>query len=126
MTVREIKEAALFQSHNDIEDIEDFRPVLAEYLDEAYDRLVYAYANEHPEDGSETWPKLKHDGDLPRTPEHTHLYLVDWVTWRIMSIGSTAKQQQGLVFRQAFEQGLLKTKEEGTAGRVDHFFNIPR
>lgn len=125
MTVGEIKEAALYQSQNDIEDIEDFRPVLSEYLDEAYDRLVYAYAEAHPADGTD-WPKLRADGEVPRTPDWTHMFLVDWVTWRILSIGSPAKQQQGMVFRQAFERGLLSAKEEGQGGKPQHFINIPR
>lgn len=125
MTVDEIKEAALFQSQNDIEDIDDFRPVLAEYLDEAYDRLVYAYAGAHPANDTD-WPKIKAPGDVPLTPDWTHLSLVDWVTWRILSIGSPAKQQQGMVFRQQFERDLLKAQEEGQGGRANHFINIPR
>lgn len=126
MTVGEIKEAAMFQSQNDIEDIDDFRPVLAEYLDEAYDRLVYAYAGVHPAEDNEEWPLLRTDGDEPRTPAWTHLSLADWVTWRILSIGSSAKQQQGMVFRQSFELDLLKATAEGEAGKIRNFFNIPR
>ena len=48
MTFQEIKETALTQTNNDIEDIDEFLPHLDGYVNEGYDHMV--------------WPMPKHVG----------------------------------------------------------------
>jgi hypothetical protein len=127
VTVEEIKAAVMFQTNNDTDDLEDFLPYLNKYIDEAYDRLVYAWAKEHPSDESEDWPLLAGDTDEPLTPEWTHRGLVDWATWLVYRNGNPQKQNRGYAYREAFESLLNRiTSEGGKNGRVKNFFNIPR
>ena len=47
MTVSEIKNEIMFQTNNDTDDLGDFLPYLMDYINEGYDRLVYAFAQVH-------------------------------------------------------------------------------
>lgn len=57
MTLAEIKSRVMFQTNNDDEDVGDYLPHLLDYINDGYDRLVYAWANQHC--GSEDWPWLE-------------------------------------------------------------------
>ena len=125
MTLGEIKEAALFQTSNDVEDIDDFRPVLSVYIDEAYDQLVFAWAQQHPSDYNHHYPLLKEREDVPRLPDWTHQALADWASYRILSSGNVGKQNRAGVFRGRFDEILRKIAYEGgRQGRGFSFQNV--
>lgn len=127
MNVGEIKNAVMFQTNNDVDDIADYIPYLIGYIGEGYDKLVYAYAGVHPSAEEETYKPLRSDHDVPATPEWTHRALADWATWMIYRNGNSQKQQRGYAFRSAFEEIIAKVISEGGAkGKAQNFFNIPR
>jgi len=124
MTVGEIKNEVMFQSNNDIDDLEDFLPYLMDYINEAYDQMVFAWAKAHV--GDEEWPRLAADTDVPALPEWTHRGIVDFVTWLVYRNGNPQKQERGLAFRAAFQEILAEiTASGGKNGRVTKFKNIP-
>lgn len=127
MTVKAIKDAVMFQTNNDADDVGDFLPSLVDYINDGYDRLVYAYAGEHisGEDGAAYAP-LEADADKPALPEWTHGALADWATWCVYRNGNSQKQQRGYAFRSSFEEICQRiTAEGGAAGRARNFVNIP-
>ena len=135
MTLGEIKERVMFQTNNDSDDLGDFEPHIADYINDGYDRLVNAWARDHVSTTSENWPALSESTDEPRTPEWTHRFLADWATWLIYRNGNPQKQQRGYAFRESFE-AMLRTvtgeggadglNEDGTRKRYNQFINIPR
>lgn len=134
MTVEEIKNRVMFQTNNDIDDMEDFMPYLMGYINEGYDRLVYAFADVHLSDNpDDIYQDLTDDMDEPALPVRFHPAIADWATWLCYRNGNPQKQQRGIPFKNAFEDMLLQAKEEhvsadgDTSGkRIKHFFNIPR
>lgn len=141
MTLAEIKSRVMFQTNNDDEDVGDYLPHLVDYINDGYDRLVYAWANQHC--GSEDWPWLQDPADendtsgvdVPKTPEWTHKYLADWATWLIYRNGNPQKQQRGGTFMTSFELMLSRIREmggenglneDGTQKQFKFFRNIPR
>ena len=141
MTLAEIKSRVMFQTNNDDEDVGDYLPHLVDYINDGYDRLVFAWADNHC--GGEDWPWLQEPAnesdtsgvDVPKTPEWTHKYLADWATWLVYRNGNPQKQQRGTAFRYAFEEMLSKIRdmggmngmnEDGTLKKYKNFINIPR
>ena len=127
MTVSEVKSEVMFQTNNDFDDLGDFLPYLNDYIDDGYDKLVYAWCQKHPTSDSEDWPKLRHDvDDTPRTPAWTHQALVDWATWLIYRNGNPQKQSRGYVFKTSFDEIVARIMAEGGAnGIVSKIVNIP-
>lgn len=126
MTVGQIKNEVMFQTNNDADDLGDFLPYLMDYINEGYDRMVFAWCKKHPAAGDTDWPTLSNDSDVPKTPAWTHRALADWATWLIYRNGNPQKQNRGYPFRSAFDEILSKILAEGGAdGRVTNFFNIP-
>lgn len=124
MTLGEIKYEVMFQTNNDSDDVEDYVPYLLDYINDGYDRLVYAWDSKHVP--HEEYPRLMDDGDIPLTPEWTHYALVDWATWLIYRNGNPQKQQRGFQFRNAFDEILSRiTAEGGKKGKPSQFYNIP-
>lgn len=135
MTLDEIKYHVMFQTNNDFDDIGDFEPHIIDYINEAYDRLVNAWAKVHTKFNAEDYPRLAESMDVPKTPEWTHRYLADWATWLVYRNGNPQKQQRGYAYREAFERMLSQVSDEGGASGVDengnrvtykNFFNIPK
>lgn len=128
MTVEEIKNTVMFQTNNDIDDMEDFLPYLNDYINDGYDQLVYAYAGVHLSDDEEDdYFRLNEETDVPALPEWTHKGIADWATWCCYRNGNSQKQQRGMAFRYAFEELLARVRSEGGAkGPVRNFYNIPR
>lgn len=124
MTVGEIKNEIMFQTNNDVDDLDEFLPYLMDYINQGYDQLVYAWAKEHL--GTDDWPWLTADTDIPALPEWTHRGLVDYATWLVYRNGNPQKQERGLPFRSAFLELLSAiTAAGGKNGRVTKFINIP-
>lgn len=127
MNVAEIKTKVMFQTNNDVDDLEDYLPYLLDYINEGYDRLVVAWAGAHIDSTLSDFPALSGDEDTPNLPSWTHRALVDWATWCIYRNGNTQKQQRGYQFRAAFSEVEETIRSEGGAnGKVCNFFNIPR
>jgi len=131
MTLLEIKNQVMFQTNNDVDDIGDFTPYIGEYINDGYDRLVKIYDKQHVSTGSESYPPLTEDEDVPKTPEWTHKYLADWASWLVYRNGNPQKQQRGIAFREAFLEMLRKVSDDGgkygeTHGLAKNFYNIPR
>lgn len=121
MTVGEIKNTVMFQTNNDADDLDDFLPYLLDYINDGYDRLIYAFTKKHAS------PLLAADTDEPSLPDWTHAALADWATWLVYRNGNPQKQQRGYAFRSAFEDIRTKLTENTADGsRVEHFINIPR
>lgn len=124
MNVGEIKNAVMFQTNNDVDDIMDYVPYMLDYINEGYDKLVYAYAGMHL---GEAYPQLAGDSDTPKLPDWTHRALVDYATWLVYRNGNAQKQQRGYAFRTAFEEVLNKVLSSGgPSGKVRNFINIPQ
>lgn len=135
MTLGEIKDQVMFQTNNDAEDVGDFEPHIAEYVNDGYDRIVNIWARQHVFSGSENYPSLNDNMDEPNVPEWTHRYLADWATWLVYRNGNPQKQNRGYAFRESFltmlttlsrEGGADGMNEGGTLKKYNHFFNIPR
>ena len=129
MTVGEIKDEVMFQTNNDIDDLEEYLPYLMDYINEGYDKLVYAWAKTHCEDAGDEveYPWMTEDTEEPNLPEWTHRALADYATWLVYRNGNPQKQQRGLYFLRAFQEVLNRILAMGGKnGTVKNFFNIPR
>lgn len=134
MLFGQMKNLVMHQTNNDIDDLGDFMPYLAGYLNEGYDRLVQAWEGAHA--GSERYPWLERDTDEPKLPEWTHQTIVDWATWLMYRNGNPSKQSRGQAYREAAERTLLNIRgmlnaDKGvtvtdSAKAKRYFTNIPR
>lgn len=143
MTFPELQSYVMHQTNNDVEDLGDFMPYLAGYLNDGYDRLINAYAGAHvgdsgypllaavPEagEGEEQLPDM-----VPNLPVWTHQAIADWATWLVYRNGNPTKQQRGLSFRASAEEVASRVRASGglagdtarAAGqRIEQFKNIP-
>lgn len=121
MTVSAIKNEVMFQTNNDADDLGDFLPYLMNYLNEGYDRMVYAWDKKHL---GEEYPELSSDTDAPLLPAWTHRALADYATWCIYRNGNPQKQQRGYPFRNAFEEIISSIiNQGGKGGKVTQFKN---
>lgn len=126
MTVGEIKNLIMFETNNDTDDLGDFLPYLMVYINDGYDRVVYAWAHEHIDPQSELYTPLKEDNDIPAVPEWMHKAIADWAAWLVYRNGNPSRQNRGFIFRTNHEEIVNKVLDEGGKnGRVSHFFNIP-
>ncbi len=129
MTLKEIKEHIMHQTNNDADDLEDFVPYLDRYVNDAYDRMVMAWAGQHlvfnNEDPLEAYPALAEDDDEPNLPDWLHPYLADWATWLVYRNGNPQKQSRGMAFRYSFEDALAKVRNQGgLAGQTTDYKNF--
>lgn len=126
MLVSELKNAVMFQTNNDAEDVGDFMPALMGYLNEGYDTLVYAYAGVHPQAEHPIYRPFGSDTDEPALPRWMHRAIADWATWCLYRNGNSQKQQRGYAFKSSFDEVLRQvTAQGGAQGRASHFINIP-
>lgn len=128
MTLAEIKHQVMFQSNNDLDDLSEYEPHLADYINDGYDQLVFAYDKKHI--GSDEYPALSAGTDVPNAPEWTHRYLADWATWLVYRNGNPQKQNRGYPYRESFLWMLSRVLDEGgKAGEglfpYKNFRNIP-
>ena len=121
MTVGEIKNTVMFQTNNDSDDLEDFLPYLMDYINDGYDRLVYAYTKKHAS------PMLHADTETPDLPGWAHPALADWATLLVYRNGHPPKPRRGSAFRSSFDEIRKKLGENSADGsRVEPFINLPR
>ncbi len=119
MTVEELEARVLFQTNNDEDDLDEYLPYLCDYLNEAYDQLLFGLNGEHLEADA----YLKRDSDVPELlPVWAHPALADFATWRIYRNSNPAKQQRGMQFLQTFN--LTKTQLKEAALHGVQFYNL--
>lgn len=129
MLFGQMKNQVMHQTGNDLDDLGEFMPYLAGYLNEGYDRLVYAYSGAHA--GSKEYPWLENDGAEPKLPEWCHAAIADWATWLVYRNGNPSKQNRGSVFRSSFAETesrvlALTAAQKGIPGSAKlKFTNIP-
>ena len=114
MTLEEIKKQALFQTGADQEDQADWEPSLTAFINEGYDRLLYAFCRMHVHDDSMFQP-LNHSRAMPELPQWSHAAIADYASWRLCMSGPAARQARGAAFRASFEeaQGRLRRESGG-------------
>ena len=100
MNFGEIKAQVMHQTNNDADDLGDFLPALNDYINEGYDRLVYAFAKKHL--GEDEFDRLRIDKQSPALPDWTHRAIADWATWLVYRNGNAQKQNRGYQYRSAF------------------------
>jgi hypothetical protein len=122
VTLKDIKEFVMSQTGNDVADVTEYMPFLLEYINEGYDRLVYATAREHIAADSESYPPLADDADTPNLPIWAHLAIANWATWCVYRNGNPSKQSRGVQFRAAAEE--TATQIRGGSNTAS-FFNMP-
>lgn len=126
MLVSELKNAVMFQTNNDTEDVGDFMPALMGYLNEGYDALAVAYAGVHLSPEHPVFRPLASDTDEPALPRWMHHAISDFATWCVYRNGNSQKQQRGYAFRSAFDEVCQRAVSEGgQSGRATSFKNIP-
>ena len=124
MNVGEIKNTVMFQTNNDIDDLADYLPYLTDYINEGYDKLMYAYAGEHLSEDKA--PTLRAATDSPHLPEWTHRAIADYATYMVYRNGNPQKQHRGYAYLSAFNEAQSAIKGQGgDKGKARHFFNIP-
>jgi len=112
MTVKEIKDMIMHQfMQMEPEDVQAYLPYMITYVNEGYDKLVFAWAKTHT--GTEYFPLLTNDSQIPQIPERYHKALMDWATWCMYRNGNQQKQQRGYEYRRAFEEALLEIANSG-------------
>lgn len=130
----QMKNMVMNQTGNDLDDLSEFMPYLASYLNEGYDRLLTAWCGAHV--GGEGYPELAGDSDEPPLPAWTHPVIINWATWLMYRNGNPNKQSRGYAFRDAAERGLMNIRSMGAAEKgvvtseavkaKRYFTNIPR
>lgn len=132
MTFAEIKDQVMFQTNNDPEDIEDFLPHAADYINDGYDRIMMVWDHKHVP--STDYTKLQEDEESPDLPEWLHRYIADWATWLVYRNGNPQKQNRGRAYYETFMELLSKIAdaggkngldEDGNPKRYLNFVNIP-
>ena len=121
MNLAELKNAVMNQTNNDADDLGDFLPHLVDYINEGYERLVFASAKQHVSSDSDDYTPLSNDKSSPNLPEWMHRSIADWATWLVYRNGNIQKQNRGYAFRNAF----LETEAKASQ-RKYYFANIPR
>ena len=130
MTLKELKERIMFQTNNDADDLGDFLPHITDYINDGYDKVVFAWCGEHVSADSDNYTPLSHDKSQPDVPDWTHRAIADWATWLIYRNGNSNKQSRGVVFRSSFEEVLRQiasmTGKGVASSKGSKFYNIPK
>ena len=141
MNLAEIKNAIMHQTNNDADDLGDFLPYLVDYINEGYDRLVFAFAGQRVSADSNDYTPLKNDKSSPDLPDWLHRYVADWATWLVYRNGNSQKQNRGYAYRSAFleveaqlrgmtmeEKGFDTSSDayKAAAAKRRYFINLPR
>lgn len=134
MNLLDIKNAVMHQTNNDADDLGDFLPYLLDYINEGYDRLVVAFADQHVSADSDDYTPLSNDRSSPNLPDWTHRTIADWATWLIYRNGNTQKQNRGYAYRNAFLEVESRLRSmsysakglDAASAKKQYFINIPR
>ena len=107
MELTEIKNAVMFQTNNDIEDVSEYSLVLNSYINEGYEKLCFAFWRMYPSPSGLLKP-LEKGTDIPKLPTYAHRAISDYSTYLIYRNGNPSKQNRGMAFLQTFNEILIK------------------
>lgn len=125
MTFKEIREAVMFQTNNDAEDLGEFEPCLDTYINEGYDKLIEAYTKKHLDDDGSDYESLRKDNEEPVLPTWMHRGIVDYATYLVYRNGNVTKQNRAVPYYQLFEQLLVEVRTAGNKKTgLKHFINL--
>lgn len=125
MTLAEIKAEVMFQTNNDVDDLNEFEPYIVYYVNEGYEQLVDAYMDKHVGYADEDVIPLSGANDVPELPDYAHYGLVDYATYLVYRNGNATKQNRGMAFYSAFAELIPKLKYEKNGNRSErNFINI--
>lgn len=121
MNVSEIKARVMLQTNNDTDDVGDFEPILLDYINEGYDKMLTDAIGVHV--GDTDYPLLTSDTDEPATaiPVWAHGALADYATYRIYMNGSSSKQTRAYSYLSNFN----RAKTSLVVGLSHTITNIP-
>lgn len=118
MTLQELLEHVLFQTNNDVDDLEEYQPSIERYINEGYDRLIEAYDSMHLDemksDGTIPYQMLSNADDEPKLPSWMHRAIGDYATYMMYRNGNAVKQNRGVAYYQAFAEILSKARTSRT------------
>ena len=125
MTLAEIKADVMFQTNNDVEDLDEFEPYIVNYVNAGYEQLVDAYMDKHVGYADGDVIPLSGANDVPELPDYAHYGLVDYATYLVYRNGNSVKQNRGMAFYSSFAELIPKLKYEKNGMRGSRtFINI--
>lgn len=124
MNLKELKTTVMHQIGGDEGDLADYQPYLTDYLNDGYDRLMYACQGQHITDDHSSCSPLTNDRSVPDLPQWAHGAIADWAAWLLLRNGGADSQSRGLAFRRSFEQTEKRLRSEKCT--QNRFRNIPR
>lgn len=124
MTLGKIKEQIMYQTNNDADDLPDFEPHIADYVNEGYNILVYAYHEKHVGHAEGEIKPLSDVSDEPQLPEYAHRALADYGTYMVYRNGNMVKQNRGMAFYSMFMDIVARLKFERGGVTKRQFINI--
>lgn len=131
MTLYDLREHVMFQTNNDVEDLEEFQPAVDKYINEGYNKLVEAYAKTYvgqaDESGNVPYPVLATQTDEPQIPSWAHRAIGDFATYMVYRNGNAHKQARGERYLMLFNEVLFKLRYDASKaanGGRRHFYNL--
>ena len=70
-----------------------------------------------------SYPRMKSDTEEPRIPDYAHQGLVDYICYRRLMNGNSAKQNRAMAYYQAFSRAMHEIEPQG-AGSTTRFQNL--
>lgn len=113
MNYTDLKNNVMFQTNNDIEDVEEFNIALPHYINEGYGMLTYAFWKIYPSTGGLLLP-LTTGTDVPNLPLYAHRAVADYATYLVYRNGNPVKQNRGERYLRDFQDILTRLKEDGS------------
>ena len=107
------------QLQEDVEDLEEYQPMLRQYVNEGYERVM-----RHAQGLDWQGESLTQEDDEPAFhSERLHGILADWATFRILGTGSAARQNRAEFFSARFMQGMSRVDRAGSAQLIHNAYN---
>jgi hypothetical protein len=95
MEIAAMKQLAMRQLQEDVDDVSEYDDLLSAYIDDGYIELMTVRKRG-------TAGEIKSITEGNELPERYHLALVDYATYRVLSIGNAQKQQRAQFFLSRF------------------------
>lgn len=111
MTYKEITDTVMFQTNNDVEDKEEFKIALPDYVNAGYGKLCDAFWGMYPTLEGPLLP-LKTDSDKPNLPLYAHRAIADYASYMMYRNGNPIKQNRGLRYLQDFNEVLSRLRKD--------------
>lgn len=106
------------QLQEDVEDLAEYQPMLRQYVNEGYERVM-----RHARGPGWLGESLADEADEPAFgSERLHGILADWATFRILGTGSSSRQNRAEFFYARFMQGLSRVERTGNSEQIHHAY----